>query len=182
MEENVKVKIKGTSPLLFNKFNPEGEGLKKAAKAQQSAEEEAEQSVYRNAEGQIYTPSSHVLGSMVKSGVQFKMKGRKTFKDAVNSGVLIDPEEIVHKNQEYEIDSRSVVIKSTRGRIMRHRAKLPVGWELSFTIKIIDERLTAPLVKEILENAGKYVGIGDFRPRFGRFDVIEYKKSKKSKK
>ena len=32
------------------------------------------------------------------------------------------------------------------------------------------------VVKEILEAAGKYKGVGDNRPEFGRFEVIEFKK------
>jgi hypothetical protein len=45
---------------------------------------------------------------------------------------------------------------------------------LRFTINILEEQLPVEAVRKILEYAGRYVGIGDFRPRFGRFEVIEF--------
>jgi hypothetical protein len=38
-------------------------------------------------------------------------------------------------------------------------------------ILVNDDRIQPLVVKQILENAGKYHGIGDYRPRFGLFAV-----------
>jgi hypothetical protein len=53
-------------------------------------------------------------------------------------------------------------------RIMRTR---PIfrDWSLSFVIQFDPECLNESQVREFCETAGKYVGLSDFRPRYGRF-------------
>jgi hypothetical protein len=80
------------------------------------------------------------------------------------------------KREPDEIDKRPVVVRGSR--ILRQRPMMREGWELSFTINILEEQLPSEVVRKILEHAGKYVGIGDFRPRFGRFEVVEFKEEK----
>jgi len=29
-------------------------------------------------------------------------------------------------------------------------------------------------LRQILEKAGNFIGVGDFRPKFGRFEVVEF--------
>ncbi len=57
---------------------------------------------------------------------------------------------------------------------MKGRGRLD-EWELEFDLTCIDPRATKDVVLEILKYAGSYVGIGDYRPRYGRFEVIESK-------
>jgi hypothetical protein len=70
-------------------------------------------------------------------------------------------------------DSRTVVIKATKGRIVRIRPKLE-NWELDFTIQLISDDLPVEVVKSALDDAGREGGIGDYRPRFGRFIVTSF--------
>ena len=39
---------------------------------------------------------------------------------------------------------------------------------------VIDDQVHPIIVQEILGEAGCAVGIGDYRPRYGRFDIIEF--------
>ena len=77
-----------------------------------------------------------------------------------------------------EIDVRPVVIKSTKGRIPRRRPIFK-NWSLKFTIEYDEDEISAETIKEILDYAGRRVGIGDFRPEnggpFGRFMVTKFK-------
>lgn len=170
-----KARIRGISPILFNRFPDEEntDGKSKRSMAVPSKEEQVETSLYRTKSGKLYQPAAHIVGSMLKAAVNFKLKGRKTFKDVVNAGIFVEPEEIIHKKQKYETDWRSVVIKSTRGRVMKGRGRMN-EWELEFTLTCIDPRATNKDIKDILEYAGAYVGIGDYRPRYGRFEVVDY--------
>jgi len=62
-----------------------------------------------------------------------------------------------------------------RARVLKWRPKFN-QWKLQFTITILDETNISPAnVKEILEKAGATKGIGDYRPRFGRFMVTKFK-------
>ena len=49
-------------------------------------------------------------------------------------------------------------------------------WSCEFTLEIADEMLNATTVKEILETAGRFKAVGDYRPEYGRFIVKQFKK------
>jgi hypothetical protein len=62
---------------------------------------------------------------------------------------------------------------------MAHRPRLD-EWECSFTIDLFDPDILAPAdVRQIIDDAGKKIGLGDFRPSrkgpFGRFVVTAWK-------
>lgn len=52
--------------------------------------------------------------------------------------------------------------------IWKARCMIPTGWKLSFQIEYDEENLAQASMIEILEAAGK-IGIGGWRPKFGRF-------------
>jgi hypothetical protein len=58
---------------------------------------------------------------------------------------------------------------------------IPAGWKVSGELILLDPILVAKpeKVREYLEHAGKFIGIGRFRPRnngyYGRFEVTEFK-------
>ncbi|GAI19389.1 unnamed protein product, partial [marine sediment metagenome] len=60
-----------------------------------------------------------------------------------------------------------------RARIMRARPRFD-KWELDFTIDFDDEIIGKDKVNEILTYAGQRIGIGDYRPLFGRFIVTKF--------
>lgn len=131
--------------------------------------------LYTLPDGRIYQPAEHILRSMVKAAVNFKIggRGRKTYKDIVLSSVFITPDAIPHKHQEWVEDKRSVVIRATRGRIMRCRPKFN-KWGLEFDLTTTEEQIDKQTLNQILSYAGQYVGIGDYRPRFGGFIVTRF--------
>ena len=174
-----KVKVRGIAPLLFNRFPDEDnlDGKSKAKSAQPTKAEQVEKSVYRLDNGDLYQPSEHFVGAMVKAGTVFKLEGKKTYKDVVKGGVFVDPMKIPHLKQDLKEDWRPVVNPSTRGRIMKGRGRLD-EWELEFELVCIDPRATADVILEILKYAGSYTGVGDYRPRYGRFEIIESKEIK----
>lgn len=174
--DKIKVTIKGTAPLLQNRFpdeeHPENE-LKKKKKVYRDVEE-ADTRLYKEG-NKIVQPARHFEACMIKSAGAFKFEGKKTYKDAFKGGIFVNPVNIPHKHQKYAIDRQPVVIN--RSRIMRARPRFD-KWELSFEIDVIDDRISPEVVKEVLEYAGLYVGIGDLRPRYGRFEVINFKVNK----
>jgi len=156
----------------MNKFIMDTEGSSKRGKKVYVPEDEAERKTYRTEDGKLFLPSTHFKASMVKAAADFKMVGRKTYKDFVKAGVFIDEEEIVLDQQEYEIHAEPVVIQ--RSRVMSWRPKFK-EWSCQFTIEIVDEMINQTTLKEILETSGKYKAVGDHRPEFGRFEVKEWK-------
>jgi hypothetical protein len=144
--------------------------------------EESKDCLYLNDKKKICVPSMAVLSAMRKAATQLKKAGagKKTLKDFVFSGLQVEPDMIELSDQKYEIDIRPVVVQ--RARIMRARPIFK-NWELSFKVLIIDEMTwDAGMVRQVLEEAGKYQGLLDFRPLFGTFEVISVKNNGKEVK
>lgn len=180
MKEKVyRVTIKGTKPLMHNRYPIEDQCLKKKRKRAFNPREEVEKCLYKDSNGNIYQPAIHIEASLIKSAVDFPWKGRKSFKSIVSNGIEVIPEkipfEIPADPSKYEIDIRSVVNPNTRGRQPKAR---PVwkDWQFSFHIKVDEpDELDAKTLKSILINAGKRYGIGTYRQKFGRFKVKNFK-------
>ena len=176
----VNTKIEGISPLLQHRFYAEGLPAKKSIKKDvKQVTDNVEDYLYRNGTDEIYQPSTHIICTMKKAGARFQIpgQGKLTYKNLIGSGVvLVTPDAIPHVNQEWEVDLRSVIVN--RARIMRSRPCFK-DWALEFQLDIEEEEIDPSVIKEILDYAGKRVGIGDFRPEkggsFGRFHVTKWK-------
>lgn len=75
------------------------------------------------------------------------------------------------------VDRRHVKLgtgKSARA-IMRTRPVIPNPWsvELSFVVDV--REMNASDVVTAMQEAGQYLGLGDYRPRFGRFEATRIK-------
>lgn len=171
----VEVKIEGISPLLQHRFETEKADNKSKRKVGSvDYSQEAEKAIYRDDKGKIYQPASHIEGALMKAAVNFQItgKGKKTYKDLTKM-VIVEPFAIPHLQQVFKIDKRPVVIN--RARVVRYRPRFD-KWSLEFTMTVIEDQLPLEVLEEIMEYAGRFIGIGDYRPRFGRFRIVEFKK------
>jgi len=170
----IKATVVGVAPLLQHRFPDEQhpEGGTKFKEKNYDAKKDAEAALYKNEKGENCIPAKHFEAAMIKSSVNFKFEGKKTYKDAFKGGIFINQLLIPHKYPKYEIDRQPEVVG--RARIMRARPRFD-KWEATFQIDVIDDRIGERVVKEALEYAGLYCGIGDKRPRYGRFEVKEFK-------
>lgn len=195
-----EVKIQGISDLLQHRFpgeepQPSEKGGISATIGSASSKHETDwiQSLYLLEDGRLYQPEQHLHGAMIKAATLIKMPGRrgKTYKDFVIANIFIVPAFIPHRvtfsdfqkarkesgpvpdgyPDRVYIDRRPVRIQ--KARIMRLRGALVKGWELEFQIECTDDNIRGDILKLILDEAGK-IGIGDFRPRFGRFMVTKF--------
>lgn len=167
----IEVKVKGKSSLLLHQYVEADATTSKKKKKVYVPAEEAEKVCYRTEDGQIYIPSTHFKGAMIKSGTDFIYSGRKTYKEYIKSGIFFKEKEIILTPQKYNINNTPVVIGQSR--IMRSRPEFK-EWECTFTIEVINEDLDKTVLKEILQSAGKFQGVGDFRPEYGRFEVVSF--------
>ena len=174
MEEKYSVTVRGISPLLSNRMDIEPIKKKKKAGEGYDNQGDAEKALYKD-DGVICQPSIHFEAAMVKAASNYKIPGagKKTYKDAFKGGIIINPLMIPHKIPIWKLDLQSVVVG--RARIIRARPRFD-SWELDFEITNIDERILQDVIKDCLVDAGKFVGIGDYRPKFGRFEVIKFEK------
>lgn len=174
-----KVEITGVTPLLQNK--PEEYGFDEQwieKKANEDWEKESLKKLYIDSDGTIYQPSNHIERAMIEAGkkVRVKGQGKATYSKLFGSMVSIVEFELPHKIPDYTTFKSLVVIPSTKGRVMRYRPMFK-EWKLNFTIEA-EEEIAKDAIKEVLEIAGKYVGIGDWRPekkgKYGKFQVTSF--------
>jgi hypothetical protein len=184
----VQVTIKGISPLLMNRFTEQNEiALSSGTRPTFSTSgtrgtprEQAEPKVYKDDDGNLFVPGPNIFAALIAAGSFHKAGKSKitTMKTSlVPAAVML--EEIVCPlgTKDWEVDSRSVVIPSTGGRVMCHRPRID-DWKLTFTLEIDNTMFSMDLVRAIVDDAGKKCGLGDYRPSrkgpFGRFVVIEW--------
>lgn len=58
-------------------------------------------------------------------------------------------------------------------RVIRTRPKF-TDWSLTFDVELLPCELNTGNVEQAINDAGRYYGIGDFRPRFGLFTVKSF--------
>jgi len=174
MAYEVKIKIRGICDYLQHKrpFEEE-ESRQKSGEVDYS--KEAEKSLYFDKEIGCYIPSKQLRAGLVKAGVNFKIKGRmgKTYKDMVNATIEIEPDKIPLGKKTFDYNHQEFV-KIQRNQILRSRPAFKKGWEAEFNLLVLDDQMQKDILKEIAEYAGKFVGIGDWRPHFGRFEVLKF--------
>lgn len=166
--KQLKVKITGVSPLLINRFQVEPKDkAKKKDKQYVPAEEAQEKSYFDPDEQSYFVPSSQVEASIREAAKNFK-QGKSTFKNTILASVFIEDERLPLGRKFDEIDQRFARVQ--RQGIVRSRPRWN-KWALTATLNYDEERINGETLLQILEEAGSTKGIGDYRPKFGRFRV-----------
>lgn len=191
----VNASIVGTVGLLQHAFGQDTlSTLMDGAKKQTGAPDyslEWLSTMYVTTDGFLYQPATHIEGAMQRVASSFTVKGKKgkTWKDAVKAYAYVEPDEILHLRDGQYVTapdaslltsplpclSVSIMrVKVQRAAVARSRLLIAAGWELSFGISVQDDQLRPDVLQEILAEAGRAVGIGDYRPRYGRFTVSRF--------
>lgn len=172
----VQVQIEGITPLIVNRFHEDD--LIQTRKERPGPEEDAANRLYRNGEGTCY-PAENIRQSIIGAAARHKI-GRRAATTDVAAGIYISPFELP-LTETWHVDSRAVVIKATGGRVMRHRPMFD-EWSINFQLRIDTDLVSERLMRDVLDDAGKLVGLGDFRPakkgQFGRFSVTNWEREK----
>lgn len=146
--------------------------------------EEWKKTIYYKEEIGVYLPASTIEACFKNAAKQFKV-GRGTATKYVDSGVFCMDEYLPFlvngspiktlDDERITIDKRTVKNPNSKGRNLRYRAKFD-QWESEFKLIVTaDDYLDEKLLHEIIDYGGKYVGVGDYRPRFGRFELVSLK-------
>ncbi|TAL38061.1 MAG: hypothetical protein EPN97_04300 [Alphaproteobacteria bacterium] len=173
--EIVVFKITGwTHGLLMN--NPESmnmdeqDGKKKlAVKTHLTGQAEAETKVYKDEKGFLRFPAVAFRSAAVKGATGRKFgkvhasKAAKSFVFNAEQWVTIIDAKTGKPRKDWEVFTTGVVNPTTGGRTPRSRP-LVKNWACLLPLEIDTELLSADNVLELLNQAGKAIGVGDFRP------------------
>lgn len=178
MVVGIKVKIRGTSDYLQHRRNPEDESDSTKKKNVVDYSKDADKALYLDEKIGVYIPSKQISKAMFEAGKNFIVKGLVNYSKIVDSTVQVIPDKISigKKTYDYKHEEFGRIPPKTGSSVLISRPAFKKGWEAEFTMQVIDkDRLPIKVLKEIVEFAGKFVGIGDWRPHFGRFEVVEFK-------
>lgn len=191
----INAHIRGTAGLLQHAFGQATlDDIQEKSKARTGTPDyslEWLDTMYVDRGGLLCQPASHLEGAMQRAAASFTMTGKRgrTWKDPIKAYVYVSPDDIPHirdgayvqapdasllKNPTESMSVSIMRVKVQRAAVARSRLLLAPGWELAFKIEVQDTQVPAGTVKQILEEAGRAVGIGDYRPRYGRFEVISF--------
>jgi hypothetical protein len=185
----IDVTIEGVTPLLCNKFTDKA-AMSASAGTRMSAvggdkgtpKEQAEERLYIGHENKPMIPQPNLFRCLIDAGTFFKAGKSKvtTQKNSlIPACVEIDGIELPLISKEgWSVDTRAVRIPATGGRILCHRPSFN-DWKIVFAMRIDTQLISTKLVREIVDAAGRRIGLGDFRPDrkgpFGKFVVTNWK-------
>lgn len=174
------VKITGISPLAQGKFV----GVPKKEK---ELPKDFEARTWRHkmhfgTDGQVFIPNFALKNCLSEAAkfmsIQIPGKGKSTYTKHFEAGVMVNDSLMIGVNQE-DVDSQLMFVPSDgiRGSNKRVEKYFPVipAWGGTGTFYILDEIITEDVFLKHIDQAGKFIGLGSFRPRnngyFGRFNV-----------
>ena len=186
--EKVTLKITGDRPLLLHAatgsdpLNPMTKEHKKLTSKRKKTDEDYEQiaksewlmSLYYDKKDGAYIPGVNIeasiiagaklkkLGTTVKRGVEVLNEVCKLEYDGPK-----DPEKLWDKGF---YDARTV--KVGMARIVRYRPIFK-QWACQFTVLFDEDIINKSELMDCIKDAGLYCGVGDYRPKFGRYSIKE---------
>lgn len=182
------IEITGTTPLICNRFTDaaaesatNGTRSSMATADRGTPQDVCASKLYTGIDGAAMIPQPNLLRCLIEGG-RFHKVGKSQVTTAKSSMLFacVDIEgaevPIIHK-QPWKVDTRAVRIPSTGGRILAHRPMFD-DWALSFVMDIDTDIMSPKLMRQIVDDAGKRIGLGDFRPAtkgpYGRFVVTRW--------
>lgn len=176
----VDVTIAGVAPLLFHRWNCDAvEEKSKAAKGSKAKRSDnVESYVYRDEKGGLCLPGEYLRQSILMAAKfrQDPRSPRKSAFDLYKAGVvsLTELAPLGAKDWDY-LDRRRVCIQ--RNAVTRERPAMKAGWKVRVELQVLlPEYIDTSALSDVLTNAGRLVGVGDFRPTFGRFRVEKFQR------
>jgi hypothetical protein len=172
------VTITGSAPLLFHRWQNEAVEAKasaaKGSKAKKS--DDIDSYVWRDEQDRLCLPGEYVRQSIVGAAKyrQDPRSPRKSAMDLVKAGLVSLTELASLNTTDWDyLDKRRVVVQ--RSAITRTRPAMNVGWEAEVTFLInLPEYISSTMLRELLNDAGRLIGVGDFRPSYGRFTTSRF--------
>jgi len=181
------VKLTGIAPLLMhadtlaNPLHPLKKRMAEITKKKKKTDEDIEAiaqiewraSLYYDPDTGIHMPAVN-LERMICDAAKLQKRGQD-----VKRGITViddmpairyegprEPDALYRHQGGAFVDTRSV--RNQQSKVMRTRAIFR-SWALEFDASVDNEVLNDDELKSFITVAGRLVGLGDFRPRFGKF-------------
>lgn len=172
------VTILGVADLLFHRWNVEEvETKSRAAKGSKAKKSDnLESYVYRDERNELAVPGEYLRQSIIHAAKfrQDPRSPRKSAMDLFKAGVvcLTPLASLGTAAWDYE-DKRRVMIQ--RNGITRVRPAMKAGWSITIQLMVnLPEYIPPDALQDVIVNAGRLIGLADFRPTYGRFAIQKF--------
>jgi hypothetical protein len=185
--QTLVIRITGISPLLMhnarfaNPLDPATKAHKTLTSKRKKTDEdhfaiaksEFLGSIYHDNETGVYLPGINMEACLFEAAKMQKLgKTSKRSLLVLNDKIKIQYSGPKTPEKLYE-DSTFVDVRAVKvgmSKLMRYRPKF-AEWSAEFQLSFNPEQIEERDIIRILEDAGSLVGVGDYRPRFGKFSV-----------
>ena len=148
--------------------------------------------LYRNGSGQIIMPTDNIMRCLMEGASMVLVPGGKsgkTFKAQSQSGIMprsigwevlvngqrIDTSALAGLMKEPDFAKHEAAARKMGFTLFKKRARIGQSkhvrvrprfdqWSASGELCVVDEQITTSVLEDVLEMAGKYKGLGDWRP------------------
>jgi hypothetical protein len=173
--------IRGVADLLFHRWSNEDVAAKATAKRGSAVKktDNLEAYIWRDDAGMVCLPGVYLHKALIEAGkfMQDPRSSRpKQACDLFRAGFF--PLTLLYPlGPKWEIeDKRRMVVN--RSGITRTSPGFKAGWEASFDFEIaLPEYIAPPMFHEALSLAGRVIGLAQYRPTYGRFQVVKFERS-----
>lgn len=180
------VEITGVASLLCHRWSDESvEAKARAVKGSVAKKtDDLASYVYRDPEGNVGLSGTQLFGSIAgpQGAAKYRQDPRSPRKSALDlfraAVVVLDDVTPLKRDGEpmatWEyLDRRRVMVQ--RQGITRVRPAFMPGWTAEFNLMVnLPQYVPSALLLEVLVDAGRLCGVGDFRPSFGRFQITHF--------
>ena len=187
--QSIEFVIAGISPLMMhnerlaNPLDLHAKSMKKITEKKKKTDEDHQALAYEEFLGGIYHSDGapyiplRCIEACVRDGARITKRGKDVQRGITALGLDEERAEFIYNGPKdldglYKagfFDQRTV--KVGMQRVVRTRPKFNAGWKVKFTLAFDTEVFNRETVLEIVETAGKMSGLGDYRPRYGKFVV-----------
>jgi len=175
------VEIYSKSPIAFGKFYSQSVPKLDRESANDYEQRTWKERAHTDNDGNVYIPAlafkNALLAAAKYSGKTIPGGGKKTYSAKFASGVLIVENVIIGKKDDLKGLWLHVPADGVRGGSKRVMKCFPTieTWKGIVNVIVLDEIITAPILKEFLIESGNFIGLGSLRVSnngiFGRFGV-----------
>jgi hypothetical protein len=185
-----KCTIRGDRPLLMHNgqladpLNPHTKALKAITGKRKKSDEDHLEMARLEFQGGLYIDEKigpfipgHALDSMLKEGARKKKLGTVFESCVMTSGDMFPLEykgprtrEALWADERFR-DRRGAGVQTSR--VMRTRPRFD-KWEVTFLVELFPCELNPTDIQQAITDAGMYVGFLDFRPKFGKFSLVNF--------
>lgn len=176
--------IEGIADLLFNAPPPVEEEeqdrkTKKHPSKMTVAENRADsmKRLHQNGHGIHLPPGGFEKALLDGANLAGLKDGKRSLSTLLKATVFLEEDPTLGcEKPDYIHEKQGRVPPRTGAMVVIRRPAMNTGWTATFSLVVTTDRIVESDVRLALETAGMLVGLGGWRPRYGRFKITEWER------